>query len=54
MEPLLVTLSAGVTQFVVARLVFICGWKPVEGEGQWIRAVFVDVSAIFNPGTPNV
>ena len=32
-DPLSVTDAAG-AQFVVARLVFTCKLKPVEGEGQ--------------------
>ena len=38
--PLSVMLSAGATQLAVARLVFCCKVKPVEGEAQ--EMVMVD------------
>ena len=54
MVPSSVTLSAGVTQFVVARLAFICKLQPVEGEGQYTIAVFVVVSLMLKTGAPGV
>lgn len=44
------TVSAGVSQFVAARFMVTCKLKPVEGEGQYICAVFVVVSLILNTG----
>ena len=56
---LIVPLSVGVVatllQFtLLTPFVFCCKLKPVEGEGQETKAVFVAVSLMLNKGEPGV
>ena len=44
MVPLSVTVSVAGDQFEVARLVLNCRVNPVEGDGQEMSAVLVEVS----------
>src|SRR5262245_60139671 len=41
-------------QLVVVTLRFCCSTKPVEGEGQVMMTLLVEVSRIFSNGPPGV
>ena len=50
-EPTAIGVFVSVTQFVVLRLEFCCGAKPLKDDGQEISTVFVSLSEIVNDGT---
>ena len=52
--PLSLTVSDGVVQLVVLRLVFCWRFQPVEGDGQETMAVLLEVRNIPKAGAPGV